>query len=153
LNLSTSDTNIDDGPIFVSDVVRKLRHLQKQQEGLERRLHNLMAEHELCSHRLNAVEKILKNIDGRESKLEDDIGSVKLTQTINETRRISQRTVITAVVLTVAPPVIAFLSWFVPETLKAIRHAIVEEENWRLRQDPYRPNLGSPVIPRSQKKP
>ena len=153
MNLSTSDTNIDDGPIFVSDVVRKLRHLQKQQEGLERRLHALMTEHELCSHRLNAVEKILEDIDDRESKLKDEIGSVQLAQTTNETRRISQRTVITIVVLTVAPLVIAFLSWFIPETLKAIRHTIVEEENWRLRQDPYRPNIGPPVIPRPQKKP
>ena len=153
MNLSTSDRNTDDGPVFVSDVVRSLRHLQKQQEGLEKRLHALMAEHELCSHRLNAVEKILENIDDRESKLKKAIDSVQITQVTNETRRISQRTVITVVILTVAPLVIAFLSWFVPETLKAIRHAIVEEENWRLRQDPYRPNIGPPVIPRSQKKP
>jgi uncharacterized protein YhaN len=148
------------GPYLLSDLLAEIRCVRQKQQSaaekmakIEEKYAQLHEEHAKCGERIDELESRLREIAGEKKELENNVEKVRLAQVAEESRRIGQRVVLTVVVLTVAPFVIAFLSWWVPETLKAIRHALVEEEAWRMRQDPYKPNIGPPVIPRPQKKP
>lgn len=139
------ETSTDDGPRFLSDLIREFHHLQEQQKGIEKRLQKFTEENSFVVRRLDAVENTLRNIGIREGDLATDFARA-------EGRKIGQRNVVTLVGVIVIPLSIAFMAWFIPASLDAIRHSRVEEERWRLEDFRNPPQFGPELPPRLQRR-
>ena len=141
----TRSNSSDNGPRFLSDLIREFHHLQQQQEATEHALARLTDEHKFTTRRLDAIEATLKAIGCRETDL-----AVKAADA--EGRRLGQRNLAYVVAIVVVPLVVGFFTWLIPATLQAIKHSQLEEDFWRHQRDIYRPDMGPPPIKRPQEK-
>jgi hypothetical protein len=136
----------DDGPRFLSDLIREFAHLKNQQISIEKKIQEFIKENNFIVKRIDAIEGTLRAIGVREGDLATDFAKA-------EGRKIGQRNILALVGVIVVPISIAFMAWFIPATLNAIKHSTVEEERWRLedlRNPP--PQFGPELPPRFQPK-
>ena len=131
----------DDGPRFLSDLIREFEHLKDQQVAIEKKLQEFARENNFIVKRIDAVENTLRAIGVREGDLATDFARA-------EGKKIGQRNMVTLVGVIIVPLSIAFLAWFVPATLEAIKHSTVEEERWRLEDLRNPPQFGPELPPR-----
>lgn len=118
-NLESNNT--DNGPLFISDLVKELQQLQKQQKQIESQIVQLSEEHRDFQSRIDDIETAIKTSEVRETGLVVDAAK-------NEALRIGQRNTATAFLAVIGPIVVVFLAWFIPAAMMAIKHAQVEEE-------------------------
>lgn len=138
----------DDGPWFLSDLIRDLEHLRQQQQGTEKRLEETAREHRQIERRIDAIENTLRAIGCRESDLSADLAAA-------EGRRQGQNRLMTAL----TAPALLLAAWFLSLTWYAIQHAQNAEpgRQQRLREEFQRrelpPQMGPPVPDRLKQKP
>lgn len=137
----TSARSSDNGPRFLSELLRDMAHLRRQQEGTEKKLAELNREHSRCQKRLDALEAVLQGVKDREGKITDDIAEA-------EGRRVGQEKLLGLL----AGPAVLIAAWFLSLTWFAIQHAQRDEADrqQRLRE---RPPQTRPPNPPQQNKP
>lgn len=137
----TSSDSHDNGPKFLSDLIRDMHHLRQQQAGMETKMARLSHEHEQCSRRLDAIEGTLRAIGCRESDLVTNLATA-------EGRRQGQN----SLMRTLLGPFLLIAAWFLSLTWFSIQHAEREEAGWQQQRQQQPPQMGPPVPSRLQEK-
>jgi hypothetical protein len=110
----------DDGPIFMSDIVEDLRKLYERQKVVEQKLAQYASEHNRVQIKIAALSATLEQME--KTAKEDSI-----KEAAEEGEKKGQEKTMNLVKTVLLPILIGFLSWFLPATLEAIKHSIVDE--------------------------
>lgn len=117
---SANDMPTDDGPVFMSDIVEDLRKLYDRQKVVEQKLAQYASEHNRVQLKIAALSATLEQME--KTAKEDSIKDAT-----EEGEKRGQEKTLNLVKTVLLPILIGFLSWFLPATLEAIKHSIVDE--------------------------
>lgn len=118
--MTRDPASTDDGPQFLSELLRDFHHLMQQQQAVEEKLMRLGAEQGQIRKRLDAVENTLRAIGIRENDL--------------ATRESARRAMIQGrngallmIVRLAGPLLVAVSSWVAIQLMFAVQHARMDE--------------------------
>lgn len=104
----------------MSDIVANLQRLHERQKVVEKKLAEYSDEHERLQERILVLESALAN-------LEQESGESDIKEAREDGIKQGEEKTMNFVKTVLLPIVIGFLSWFLPATLEAIKHSIVDE--------------------------
>ncbi|MFN6338186.1 MAG: hypothetical protein ACK41W_05570 [Cyanobacteriota bacterium] len=130
-----------EGPHLLSDLLGQI-------DEVKGRLDQMGKDHAQCQERLSSLEAEVQAIKGKEEVAATDLATAKGELAAARGRREGVQYVID---LAKGPALVA-LAWLLSMVWFAIRHAQIEEAEWR-QQNPSRPPQQRPPNPPSQQKP